>query len=142
MFIAFNVIIVLLVLLIAYWWANQGLFSALLHLLCVITAGAVAFALWEPLTTGLLLRGTGFDNYAWGVTFIGVFFITLLILRIAVDKIVGANINIPNWANLAFGLPVGAASGVLTIGIFLIGAGFMQSSRDLMSIVGWARSSQ
>ncbi|MCI0629235.1 MAG: CvpA family protein [Phycisphaerales bacterium] len=142
MFIAFNAIIVLLVLLIAYWWANQGLFSALLHLLCVITAGAIAFAVWEPLTTGLLLRGNGFDNYAWGVSFILVFMITLLILRVSVDKIVGANINIPNWANLAFGLPVGAASGVLTIGIFLIGAGFIQSSRDMMSVVGWARSKQ
>ena len=37
------------VLLIAYWWSNAGAFSALIHLLCVITAGALAFALWEPI---------------------------------------------------------------------------------------------
>ena len=34
MLIFFNIIIIALVLLIAYWWANQGLFSAILHLVC------------------------------------------------------------------------------------------------------------
>lgn len=136
----FNIAIILLVLLIAYWWANQGLFSAILHLVCVIVAGAITFAVWEPLTVGLLLRGNGFDDYAWGVSFISIFAISLLVLRVIMDKSIGANVKIPNWANLTFGLPVGAIAGVLTIGMVVIGAGFIQSSRDVMGFQGWGRA--
>ena len=57
--------------LIAYWWATQGLLSAILHLVCVVAAGTLAFAFWEPLTAKIMNGGT-FDNYAWGVSLIGV----------------------------------------------------------------------
>jgi len=136
----FNILILGLVGLIAYWWANQGLFSAILHLLCVIAAGAVALAFWEPLVTGLLLHNTFFDNYAWGAGLVIPFVIVLLILRVIFDKMCGANVDVPRWANLTFGGAVGAAAGVLTMGIFVIGAGFMQSSREIMGFTGYARS--
>jgi hypothetical protein len=142
MFSVFNVIVILLVLLIAYWWANQGLFSAMLHLLCVIAAGAIALGLWEPLTVGLLLRGSAFDNYAWGVSLILVFALSLFGIRLAMDKLVGSNVDLPHWANLAFGFPLGAAAGILTMGIFMIGAGHIQSGKDIMGFRGYARSSQ
>ncbi len=41
---SFNLLIFAMVGLIGYWWANQGVFSGLLHLLCVVVAGAIAFA--------------------------------------------------------------------------------------------------
>jgi hypothetical protein len=134
MFIAFNIILIALVLLIAYWWANQGVFSALLHLVAVVAAGAVALAFWEPLVVGFLLRGKGFDNYAWGVTLIGLFVAALLVLRVALDKLVPANVDMPPWANLVFGFPLGLGAGVLTMGIFVTGIGFIQSHRE---ILGW-----
>ena len=56
MIILLNLFIVGGVLLIGYWWANQGVFSALLHLLCVIAAGVIALAFWEPLMYKVLLR--------------------------------------------------------------------------------------
>lgn len=142
MFSVFNVILILLVLLIAYWWANQGLFSAILHLLCVIAAGAIALGLWETVTVGLLLRGSAFDNYAWGVSLILMFAILLFGIRLAMDKLVGSNVNVPHWANLTFGFPVGAVAGALTIGIFMIGAGHIQSERQIMGFNGYARSAQ
>lgn len=142
MTIALNGILILIVLVIAYWWANQGLFSAILHMMCVIGAGAVALAVYEPITVGLLLRGIWFDDYAWGVSLVGVFVITLLIFRVASDKIVRANVNVPTWANFAFGLPVGAISGILALGIFMIGAGMVQSYRSVMEYEGYGRSSQ
>lgn len=142
MFIVFNILVVLFIGLIAYWWANQGLFSALLHLLCVIAAAAITLGLWEPLTTNLLLRAVWFDDYAWGVSFVVLFAATLLALRVACDKIVGANVDLPPWANLVFGFPVGAAAGIITIGMFLIGAGYIQSTNNIMGFVGHARSDQ
>ncbi len=136
----FNLVIFALVGLIGYWWATQGVFSALLHLLCVIVAGAIAFAFWEPLTVGLLLRGSQFDNFAWGVSLIGLFVVPLFILRLATNKLVPANIDLPHWANLTFGFPIGAASGVLTVGMILLGAGFIQSQRDVFGYTGTVRN--
>jgi hypothetical protein len=57
MTIIFNLLIIGLVLLIAYWWANEGLFSSFLHLICVITAGTIALAVWEPITMSMLNGG-------------------------------------------------------------------------------------
>ena len=139
--IIFNVLCILIVLVIAYWWANQGLFSAIIHLLCVITAGALALAFWERLTVGLLLRGSWFDAYAWGIALVGVFVLALFVLRLATNKLVPSNVDLPQWANLGFGLPVGAVSGVLTIGILLLGLGFVHSQRTILGFVGDARDS-
>jgi hypothetical protein len=139
MTIIFNLLIIGLVLLIAYWWANEGLFSSILHLVCVIAAGAVAFALWEPITMAML-NGGAMDNYAWGLVLVGVFAVTLLVLRVASDKLIPANIQFPAWANLGIGGLLGAWSGVLSIGICLIGSGFVQSTNEIMGYRGIARS--
>jgi len=138
MIIIFNLIVLGLVGLIAYWWANEGLFSALIHMVCVITAGAVSLALWEPITMSMLSGGS-FDNYAWGVVLIGVFAISLLILRVAADKIMPSNVNFPTWANFTFGGLSGAVAGVISIGICMIGSGFIQSTNELFGYRGTGR---
>ena len=80
------------ILLITYWWANQGAFSALIHLLCVITAGAVAFALWEPLAYRMLSSSAG--EYAKGLVLLGVFILLLLVLRLATDRYLDASLDL------------------------------------------------
>lgn len=135
-----NVAIVVLVLLIGYWWANQGVFSAIIHLLCVIVAGALALAFWEPFAYGLLMRGSFFDSYAMGAGLLIPFVVALVILRLATNKLVPANVLLPKWANLGLGYPVGLASGVLTTGLLLIGLGMMQSDRSLLGFVGYGRA--
>ncbi len=140
MYAVFNLIIIGLVLLIAYWWANQGLFSAILHLICVVAAGAIALAIWEPLVTRLLLHNSFFDNYAWGVGLVVPFVLILLVLRIIFDKSIGANVTLPRWADMTFGLGVGAIAGVLTVGIFVIGSGFTHAGVSVMGYTGFARS--
>jgi hypothetical protein len=139
MVIMFNVLLVALAALIAYWWAHQGLFSALLHCVCVIAAGALALALWEPITVNFLLRGTSMDDYVWGTSLVLLFVIFLMAFRVALDKLAPGNVNFPSWVNYTFGSMVGAWSGILTIGIFLIGIGFIQSTNEIMGFVGFAR---
>ena len=39
-----SILIIIVIALAAFWWGNQGAFSALLHMLCALVAGAVAFA--------------------------------------------------------------------------------------------------
>ena len=135
-----NLVVIALVALIAYWWANQGLFSAIIHLLCVIVAGAVALSFWEILAYGLLMRGGFFDYFALGVSLLITFSLVLFVLRLATNKLVPANLQVPQWANVAFGYPVGAASGVLTVGLLVIGLGLIQSQRTILGFVGHGRS--
>ena len=141
MFTVLNIVIIALTLLIGYWWGNQGLFSAILHLLCVVAAGAIALAFWEPLTF-MLLKGTPFDNYAWGFTLIVLFVISLFVLRVTLDRIIPGNVRLPHWADLLFGGPVGVLAGVLTMGMFIIGAGYIQSLKDPFDYGPFGRGSR
>jgi hypothetical protein len=142
MIVLFNLLIIFIVLLIAYWWANQGLFSAILHLVCVVAAGAIALAFWEPVTLGLLMSGGMFDDYAWGVSLVLLFCLSLAVLRVAADKLAPGNVNIPMWANLSFGFVVGLAASIITAGILLTGVGFLQSHREIMGYTGYGRSAR
>jgi len=134
-----NLIVAALVLLIAYWWANQGVFSSILHFVCVACAGAMALALWEPVTVGFLLSGGGFDDYAWGLSLGGMFVLFLFLFRLASDKLAPSNIEFPQWANYVVGGAFGLMSGMLTMGITLISAGFIQSTTELGGFIGYAR---
>lgn len=138
----FNIIVAALVLLIAYWWANQGVFSSILHFVCVACAGAMALALWEPVTVNFLLSGGGFDDYAWGLSLGGMFVLFLFLFRLAADKLAPSNLAFPQWANYAVGGGIGFLSGMLTMGITLISAGFIQSTTELGGFIGYARDQQ
>ncbi len=135
-----NIIVLVFVLLIGYWWANQGLFSAVIHLLCVIVAGALALALWEPIGIGLFMKSAWFVSYAMGVALVGTFAVCLFVLRLASNLLIPGNLEVPKWANLTFGYPVGLFAGVLTMGITVIGLGMIQSQRSMFGFVGQGRS--
>ena len=135
-----NFVVIVFVLLIGYWWANQGLFSAVIHLLCVIVAGAIALAFWEPIGVDLFMKSSWFVSYAMGVALVGTFAVTLFVLRLASNLLIPGNLEVPSWANLAFGYPVGLFAGVLTMGITVIGLGMIQSQRSMLGYVGQGRS--
>lgn len=141
MFIAFNAILIALVLLIAYWWMNQGFFSAVLHFACVVVAGAIAFAVWEPLAIVMLKRDL-MPNYAWGIALLGPFALSLFLTRLAADKLVPDNLNFPQWVNFSFGGVFGLLSGILTMGMCILGGGFIQSTRDVMGFAGTVRTNE
>ncbi|MSR44783.1 MAG: CvpA family protein [Phycisphaerales bacterium] len=139
MIVLFNVIVLSFVLLIAYWWANQGLFSALLHCLCVIVAGAIALAFWEPVVLGFLLKGGAFDNYAWGMALGGIFVISLFVLRLISDSLIPFDVPLPQVPNTIGGGIFGFVAGVITIGVTSIACGFVQGPTELIGFIGVAR---
>lgn len=128
-----------IILLITYWLSDSGALGALLHLTCVVVAGALAFALWEPLA--YLLVGSGAGNYAKGIVLLGVFLAALLVLRMASDRLVPRDIPLPKAANMALGALFGGAAGVLSVGMLLIGGGFLQSTVTIYDLTGWSRRS-
>lgn len=137
-----SALVVAIVLLIAYWWANQGLISALLHFLCVVVAGAIAFSLWEWVVVNFLLRGVRFDEYAWGITLVAIFVVVLFILRLATDRLAPNEVRVPGAINTIGGAAFGLAAGVLSTGIVLTGWGFMQASTEVLGYEGFRRSQQ
>ncbi len=125
-----NLIVAAGVLLIAYMWTAQGFFSALIHLLCTLAAGAVAFAVWEPLTYGLLLGVA--PTIAWSVGLVVPFVVTLVVLRVLTDKLITQDPKLPGAIDFVGGGLAGASSGVISMGVLVIGVGFMPLGVEFM----------
>ena len=118
-----NALLILFLLLMIFIWGHYGLFSALLHLLATIAAGALALAIWEPLTLGVFMHW--FPDFAWGVGLFLPFLIFLLVIRTIMDRIVRSNMEFAIVANLVGGGVCGLLSGILTAGLMLIALGFL-----------------
>jgi uncharacterized membrane protein required for colicin V production len=125
MLIITNLLIVIFLLLMAAWWSNQGLFSALLHLLVTIFAGALAFALWEPITVELILPHVPYPDLAWGAGLLLPFALALSLLRFASDKLVRGNVHFADMVNTLGGGALGVIAGILTAGVVVIGLLFL-----------------
>lgn len=118
-----NIILIVFLLGMAMMWSTYGLFSALIHLGLVVVAGALGFALWEPLAYGVLFGVI--PSSAWGVSLLGSFVVVLLVLRVVTDKLVRGNLKVHRLADQLGGGAVGVVSGVLTAGMTLLGVGFL-----------------
>ncbi|NBX32940.1 MAG: hypothetical protein EBR07_09475 [Planctomycetes bacterium] len=97
-----SVIAIAAILLITYWWSNNGAFSALVHFFCVVTSGAIAFGVWEPLSYRMLSSSAG--EYSKGLVLVGVFVGLLAILRIFTDRFIPMNLSIPRLADVVVGV--------------------------------------
>ncbi|MEM8783202.1 MAG: hypothetical protein AAGE65_10165 [Planctomycetota bacterium] len=118
-----NLLVIAFVVGMAVLWATYGLFSALIHLAMAVVAGAIAFAVWEPLTVKLLLPYI--PHYAWAVGLVLPFAVVLLLLRVGVDKLVTGNMKFPGFVDQIVGGVVGAVSGVISAGVLVIGISFL-----------------
>lgn len=132
-----NLVAIAVVLGLGGLWMTRGFFSALLHLVCTVLAGGIAFAAWEPLAYLLLDKvdpaggmGLFLQGSAWGISLAVGFGLSLIILRVTTDSIVRANVTIPNAANYAGGALCGAASGVIAAGILVLSIGFLRTEKD------------
>jgi hypothetical protein len=127
-----NLISIAIILGLGYLWVTRGFFSALLHLGCVIAAGAIAFALWEPLSLLLLSKApsSGFLTFigdaAWGLGLALPFVISLALLRLGIDKVAPANIIVDDMFDSIGGGVCGAAIGLITAGMFVLSTSFLR----------------
>jgi hypothetical protein len=100
----------------------------MLHAMCVFFAGAIAFAVWEPLS--MILLGLSdmplVEGIAWGASLILPFVIMMIVFRVITDKVVKANIKSASAVDYAGGAVFGLISSGLTAGIVLIGIGYMR----------------
>ncbi|MEM8735733.1 MAG: hypothetical protein AAGG44_15980, partial [Planctomycetota bacterium] len=130
---------------IAYAWVTKGFFSAFLHMVCVIMAGAVAFAFWEHSSLLILTKApSGFFGFvgdaAWGLGLIFPFALSLIIFRVIADSVVKANVQVAEAMNYIGGGVCGLVSGVITAGVFVIAVGYMRVPAEFLGYqpVGYA----
>ena len=131
-----HLVVIAIIGVIAYIWASRGFFSAFLHMLCVLVAGAIAFAVWEPIALLIMSSddsGNGWlTEMAWTLGLIVPFCLVLGIIRLGLDKLIPFNVDLDGVTNLVGGGVCGLVSGVLTAGIVLIGASYLRMGTELM----------
>lgn len=118
-----NLLVIVFLIAMAYWWGLQGFFSAFIHLIATIAAGAIAFALWEPLVHGFLFNRM--PEYAWGVGLIAPFILAMVLLRLPLDFLIKKNVHFHQVINLIAGGFCGLLAGVLTGGLGLIALSYL-----------------
>jgi hypothetical protein len=131
-----NLAVILIAGIIAYIWSARGFFSAFLHMLCVIVAGALAFAAWEPLALWILSndtsQGGSYVDVAWGVALAVPFALILTVIRVACDKIVPFNLDFDGTANLVGGIACGAIAGTITAGMVVLSVSFLRMDTAIL----------
>lgn len=118
-----NVLILIYILIMIYWWGSEGFFSATLHLACVILAGALALAIWEPLVHGFLL--SRMPAYAVGVGLIAPFILLIMLLRFAFGLAAPNTVFFHSTVNFIIGSVMGFFAAILTAGFTVIALGFL-----------------
>lgn len=124
-----NGLSILVVIIIAYMWLTRGFFSALIHFLCTLIAGAIAFGFWETVAYALLdgADTTGvIAGSAWAIGLALPFAVSLIVVRFIADRLLRSNVIVPDAANYAGGGALGLASGVISVGIIAISASYLR----------------
>ncbi len=129
-----NILVIVIIVLSALLWASRqrgrGLFSAFINLLCVVAAGAIALAVWEPIVYAWLLNMM--EDYAWCVGLIAPFILAQVIIRVCFDLAVPKNVDANDAANFVGGAAFGAAAGMITAGIAVLGLSHLRTGKELM----------
>lgn len=116
-----NLVLVVLILGLTYALTSEGLWGAALMFFNILFAGMIAFNFYEPLA--VLLDKTGIN---WGFSdtlcFLGIFCVTLVILRLTTESLAPAMVRFPTPVYQAGRFIFGIAASMLTIAILLIGA--------------------
>ncbi len=133
---------------VAYIWLTRGFLSSLLNMICVIAAGAIAFAFWEPLANIILDNAPqrGFLSFitdtAWGISLATLFAVSLALLRAGTDSIIKANASPDDLPNMLGGGFCGLVSGTIVSGILIISIGFLHLPPNLWGYqpIDWTNS--
>lgn len=119
----FSVILILLVLVVAYFHYAQGLFTSAISIACALIAVFVAFGYYENL---LNLIGQGkMADYSAGAMLMLLFGVTYLALRIIFDAAVHGNVTFQLYVERVGSAILGLVAGVLAVGTFAVAAQLM-----------------
>jgi hypothetical protein len=125
----FNFLVLVLIVLITAYLANQGMLSALLALATAMFSSILAMGLLE---TGQGILGKYMPTYARGGTLLLLFLLAYAITRVAADAAVPKAIKLPLLINRITGGIVGFVTALVVVGTIVIGIEMLPVSNDLV----------
>jgi hypothetical protein len=128
-------IILLFIILFALYMANEGPLSALLLLLASFFASALAMGVYQAWSGPILNHR---PDFAYGVTFLLVFFLAFSIIRTAFDYLIRGDVELPLWPGRIVGGAFGFFTAMILIGSVMVG---IQMLPLPSSILGYDRYS-
>lgn len=145
-----NLVAIGIIALLGYIWGTRGFLSGLLHLICVVIAGAIALAFWEPVAHLIMENSprSGFlapiESAAWAISLLLVFGVSLGLLRTAMDKVAPANMILDKTSDFVGGLACGALAGLVVSGLFVIGANTLWMGESMLGYkrVNWNQATR
>ncbi len=124
--------VAILVLGITYYQAIQGLFSSVIMATLTVLCAAVAVNLYEPVASTLLYARQ--PAYADAIALTAIFIVPLLVLRLAIDKLIGGNVVLDRWMDRLGGTLAGFVTSIILMGIFMLA---MQMLPFNASVIGY-----
>lgn len=130
-----NLLSILMLVLITFFLALQGTFSAMIMLVLSVISAAVAFGFYEDLYTGLVAQWLPGEGEA--VSLMALFLITLLVLRLAVDMAIKGNVVLPTRIDRTGGGVLGFVAGMMMTGVAMTGVQLLPFDHE---VLGFARN--
>lgn len=115
----FSLFATVLVLAVVFYQGLQGLFSALINCVLTILAAAMAFGFYEDLYQMQLMAYQ--PDHGRATALVGIFVVSLLIMRTVVDQLIKDNLHFPIYVDRAVGGAFGFVTAMIIIGMLAIG---------------------
>jgi hypothetical protein len=118
-----SVATIVVMLVVAYAYAREGLFTAALMVVNVLAAGLICYNFWEPVAGMLdsMVEGGALDGFQDFLSIVVIFGVTLLLLKLATNYVVDTQLEFHPMLHQFGGAAVGLLVGYLVSG-FLISA--------------------
>ena len=128
-------IVLLFIILFALYMANEGPLSALLLFCASFFASALAMGVYQAWSKPILNHR---PDFAYGVTFLLVFFLGFSLIRTAFDYLIRGDVELPLWPGRIVGGVFGFFTAMVLIGSVMIGVQMLPLPS---SILGYDRYS-
>ncbi len=128
-------IVLLFIILFALYMANEGPLSALLLLCASFFASTLAMGVYQAWAKPILNHR---PDFAYGVTFILVFFLAFSLIRTAFDYLIRGDVELPLWPSRIVGGVFGFFTAMILIGSVMVGVQMLPMPS---SILGYSRYS-
>ena len=128
-----NILVIITLLLNVAMWGSRskgrGLFSSFLNMLCVLVAGGLALAVWEPAANMLVPK---LPDFAWCLGLLVPFALILVVIRQGLDALVTKNMDFDDITNFVGGAVFGLGTGVITSALIVLGISSLRVGPSLL----------
>ena len=122
--IAAAAVIVITLLTVSYFYLKSPIMTSFATMITVLLAAILALNYYESIANVLISKGKG-GQWAQGLCLLLLFILTVALVRMGLDYIVGANINFGTISTKVTAVITGAFSGLIISGIFIISLSLM-----------------